>query len=719
MQPPDTAQLARRLGGDGSDRSAVVTAFPLGTRPLAPPKLSVYLRTYGISWTKGSVRARVDFGILGPLSIRTSDAVVQVPAAKQRTVAAALILRANKHVAMDELADFLWDDRPPPGARGAVQAYVMRLRRALGERLGRELIRTVAGGYLLEVPPEAVDLMRFHRLVSMAERSASTGQLAAASGQLAEALRLWRGAPLSDVESELLRRSEIPMLVEQRLLAIERRIEIELALGHHQQVIPELRALVGEYPLRERYWYLLMLGLRQCGRRGDALAAYRRVWLLLTGELGIEPGRELRELHEAVLSDKPIPDVHGPAGGGHDPRHGPSAHDIKAGDGGSQLGARHPPVGPPYGGRPTRGRSPRHLGARSGVPPRTTGHPDTWVKQSQLPRDVSGFVGHTLAIEEIASALTSGDPAVPVVAISGPPGVGKTALATRVAHRVRSLFPDGQLYARLTGSGGMPRNVAAVLADLMIATGVWPGSIPAGLDQRGAAYRAWLADRRVLIFLDDAVQAAQVRPLLPGTPGCAVLTTSRNDMRGLAALDNALTYLIDVLEPSEALILLSRRLSAHRISAEPAAAAELAAACGYLPLALRIAAANLADSPGRTLGSYVADLRAGNRVAKLAVVGDPAAAVQAAFDISYAALDPTLRRLFCLLAQLPRPDFATGEVAALLKTDDSRAARLLDRLAAASLLRRRSGRFEFHNLLRLYAAGKAAEYAARAREADV
>lgn len=660
----------------------------------------------------------MDFGILGPLSIRTANVVVQVPAAKQRTVAAALILRANKHVAMDELAEFLWDDRPPPGARGAVQAYVMRLRRALGDGFGRELIRTVAGGYLLEVPPEAVDLVRFHRLVGMAERSASAGQLAAASGQLAEALELWRGAPLSDVESELLRRSEIPILAEQRLLAIERRIEIELALGHYQQVIPELQALVGEHPLRERYWYLLMLGLRQSGRRGDALAAYRRVWLLLTGELGIEPGRELRELHDAVLADKPILEVQCPAGGGHASHHGPGATDIKVGDGDSQLSARRAPVRLRHGGRPARARSPRHLGARSGVPPGTIDHPDTWVRQSQLPREAGDFVGRAPVMEKIAAALTSPDGAVPVVAISGPPGVGKTALATRMAHRVRSLFPDGQLYARLTSSGGMPRNVAAVLADLMLATGLGRGSIPAGLDQRGAAYRARLADRRVLVFLDDAVGAAQLRPLLPGSPGCAVLATSRSDLRGLAALDNALTYVIDVLEPSEALVLLSRKLTAHRISAEPAAAAELAAACGYLPLALRIAAANLADSPGRTLGSYVADLRAGNRVAKLTVAGDPAAAVQAAFDVSYAALDPPLRRLFGLLGQLPGPDFATAEVAALLKTDASRAARLLDRLAAASLIRRRSGRFEFHNLLRLYAAGKAAEYAARAREAD-
>lgn len=686
----------------------------------------------------------VDFGVLGPLRIRMADGVVPVRAARQRTLAAALILRANRNVAIDELTEFLWDDRPPRGARGAVQAYVMRLRRALGDGARHELIRTVAGGYLLAVPPETVDLLRFRNLVCAAERSVDAGHLAAASRQFGQALGLWRGPPFSDIESDVLRRGETFMLAEQRLLTIERRIEIELAMGRHRQVIPQLRALVGEQPLRERYWYLLMLALHQAGWRVDALAAYRRVRQLLTSELGVEPSDELRELHEAALLDRSAANaaghgLHGRWGTGHtaisqmasshaadsQPAgghtvNGPTAschadngHAASGSAAGVGQGDR-PPSGGRVPGHSTHDRTPRpgylrgHLATRHGpLVPIAHGHHGTWVRQCQLPLAIGDFVGRAAAAERVATALTRGEPTVPVAAITGLPGVGKTALATRVAHRLRGAFPDGQLYARLTRADSKPRDVAAVLAELMLATGFCPSSIPEGLDQREAAYRSWLADRRVLIVLDDAADATQVRPLLPGTPGCAVLATSRNDLRGLVALDNALGYLLDVLAPSEALALLSRRLGAVRVAAEPAAAADLAAVCGYLPLALRIAAANLARCADRTLGSYVADLKAGNRIAKLALDGDPVAALQTSFDISYAALDPALRRLFGLLGLLQRSHFTTGDVAHLLDADEALAARLLDRLAAASLIRRQtSARFEFHDLLRFYAAAK-------------
>lgn len=692
---------------------------------------------------EGSVYSWVDFGVLGPLRIRTADGVVPVRAARQRTLAAALISRANKSVPIDELTEFLWDDRPPRGARGAVQAYVMRLRQALGDGARHELIRTVAGGYLLVVPPEAVDLLRFRNLVGAAERSVDAGQLAAASRQFGQALGLWRGPPFSDIESDVLRRGEISMLAEQRLLTIERRIEIELAIGHHRQVIPQLRALVSEQPLRERYWYLLMLALHQAGWRGDALAAYRRVRQILASELGVEPSEELRELHEAALLDRSAADaagqfLHGrwagraaigqmadshaadsqPAGsqtvngrtaGSHaDNGRATSGHAADAGHDDRRLSAGRVPGHFPRDRTPRPGYLRGHLAAGHGpLVPIAQDHQSSWVRQCQLPPDIGDFVGRAAATERIAAALTRSEPTVPVAAISGLPGVGKTALATRVAHRLRGAFPDGQLYARLTQGGSRPRDVAAVLADLMLATGLCPSSIPDGLDQREAAYRSWLADRRVLIVLDDAADATQVRPLLPGTPGCAVLATSRNDLRGLIALDNALGYLLDVLAPSEALALLSRRLDAHRVAAEPAAAADLAAVCGYLPLALRIAAANLARCADRTLGSYVADLKAGNRIAKLALDSDPVAALQTSFDISYAALDPALRRLFGLLGLLQSPHFTTGDVAHLLNADEALAARLLDRLAAASLIRRQaSARFEFHDLLRIYAAAK-------------
>ena len=664
--------------------------------------------------------ASVDFGILGPLRIQIAGALVNIQAAKQRIVAAALILRANKHVGIDELAEFLWDDRPPPGARGAVQAYVMRLRGALGDRAAHGLIRTVGGGYLLEAPPEAVDLIRFQRLVHVAERSAAAAQLSAASQQFGAALSLWRGPPLSDVESEWLRRGEVPMLAEQRLLASERRIEIELALGHHKQVIPELRALVGEHPLRERYWYLLMLALLQSGQRGEALAAYRRIWRLLRSELGVEPGGALRELHLRVLSGEPVAGADGRVICGQRGLPAMNARDGHTNRGDRTLDS----PGFPLYVRPPRSRGPARWRARATNPsaPRarieagTADDRSAWVKQCQLPRDTGDFIGRVVAVEQIAKVLTSREPPVPIVALSGLPGVGKTALAIRVAHRIRAEFPDGQLYVKLTGIDGRPRSAARVLADLLLATGLDRNLIPDGPDQRSAVYRARIADRRILVVLDDAAGAVQVRPLLPGTPGCAVLITSRGDLRGLAALDNTVSYVLSVLEPSEALALLTRKLGADRVSAEPTAAAELAAACGFLPLALRIAATNLVNWPTQTLSSCVADLRTGNRVTKLAVAGDPVATLQTAFDVLYAALDPASRQFFGLLSQLPRPDFTVNEVATTFRMDASRAARLLDELAAAGVIRRRaSGWFEFHDLLRIYAASKAAEFSGRAQ----
>lgn len=650
----------------------------------------------------------MDFGILGPLRIRVADNAVVVRAAKQRSLAAGLILHANKIVTVDELTELLWDEQPPPGARGAVQAYVMRLRHALGDTPGQQLIRTAADGYLFATPPETVDHVRFRRLACMADRSAAAGQLSLASRQLDEALELWRGPAFADIESDLLRR-EVPVLAEQRLIAIERRIEIELALGHHRRVISELRALVAEHPLRERYWYLLMLALHHSGWRADALAAYRRARRLLTDELGIEPGDELRKLHEAVLADRPIAGVDKCArygGTGSSADDGLAGH-ASPGDG-RPNNARVTPR-PPEGSRQIRCVPGGGLaGGHASVTVRAGGSRDPWVRQCQLPRDVGDFVGRVATAGQLTAELTAGSAVVPVVVLSGPPGVGKTALAIRVAHHVRRAFPDGQLYARLSGAGGRPRRVSAILAELMIATGLCRNSIPEKLDQRAAVFRAWLADRRVLVVLDDAAGAPQVRSLLPGTPGCAVLATGRTDLRGLTALDGASGHVLDVLQPPEALALLSHILGEDRVAAEFAAAEDLAAVCGHLPLALRISAANLASRPGQRLGSYVAELRAEDLLAKLCVNGDPAAAVHAAFDTSYDALDPVLRRLFGLLGLLPRPDFTPGDAAALLDTDAAQAARLLDRLAAASLIHLHApGRFRFHNLLKTYAAQKA------------
>jgi DNA-binding SARP family transcriptional activator len=613
---------------------------------------------------------------------------VCVSAAKQRALLAMLILHAGKTLILEQLTDAVWDEQPPRDTRGAIQAYVMRLRHTLSGRPGPSLIRTVPGGYLLDVEQDAVDVARFRRLTRQAERTAAAGDLGGASGQLAGALKLWRGRALEDVESESLHRSEAVMLAEQRLLVSERRIEFELALGHHREVIAELNTLVGVYPLRERYWYLLMLALSESGWRADALAAYRRAQRLFTAELGIEPGNDLRGLHDAILADRP---VDRPRELGLAWRAGIAQPATQLGDGDAdgESGGHQAPAGRQQAGRVAGGQPARRevRRCRSKAPARgaRTGQPHTWIRQCQLPRDVSDFVGRVEASEMIVTDLSGARPAVPVVALSGPAGVGKTALAVRVAHRVRRQFPDGQLYLRLGEHGQRSHGLSGLLADLMRATGRPRGSIPEGLDQRAAAFRAWLADRRVLLVVEDAAGTAQVRPLLPGTPGSAVILTSRPDLRALTVLDGAHHYAVGALQPAEALELLDRTLGS-RAAAEPAAAAELAALCGYLPLALRIAAVSLDAAPELPLRSYVARLRRSGRLSALRTSrGGGPQAIQAVFGGSSGGIDPAQRRLLSLLADL---DFTPSDVAALLSTRTGDAARLLEQLTGPASINR-------------------------------
>jgi DNA-binding SARP family transcriptional activator len=604
-----------------------------------------------------------DFAILGPLRICVNGTPVLVPAAKQRALLAALILHAGKTLVVDKLTDAVWDERPPRDARGAIQAYVMRLRQALDRRAGRRLIRTVPGGYLLDVEEEAVDAARFRRLTRQAERSAAAGRLGDASSELSAALRLWRGQPLEDVASDSLHRSEVLLLAEQRLFAAERRIEFELSLGRHREVVAELNALVAAYPLRERYWHLLMLALHQSGWRADALAAYRRARRLFIAELGIEPGDELRELHDAILADKPVPPGWDWSQGSA-PRPGPGESDAREAQRGDWQPTSRPAAGQPAA-RVTWGGRPPDLTA----PPARM---NAWLRQCQLPRDIGDFVGRAEISEQIAADLCGSGPAVPVVALCGLTGVGKTALAIRVAHHVRGQFPDGQLYVRLGEHGSRANGLGRLLADLMLATGRQRGSIPDGLDQRAAAFRAWLADRRVLLVIENVASAAQVRPLLPATPGCAVMLTSRHDLRALTVLDGVRHYTLGALPQADALELLNRILG-RRAQREPPAVAELAALCGYLPLALRLAAASLASTPGLGLHSYVARLREHGGRALAAV---PAAGQDA--------LDPALRRLLALLGEQHLPG---GDADALMSAPADAAAWLLDHLAGPPLVR--------------------------------
>ncbi|MFI6938131.1 AfsR/SARP family transcriptional regulator [Streptomyces sp. NPDC050418] len=508
-------------------------------------------------------------------------------------------------------------------------------------------IDRLAGGYLLTADTDAVDVHRFRRLLAAAHADPAD---ASALTSYEEALALWRGEPFAGADTPWFNATR-DTLAKEHLAAQLDSTDLQLRLGRHAVLQGELSARCDAHPLDERMAAQYMLALYRCGRQAEALGHYRRVRALLREELGVDPGRPLQELHAALLAGDPT--VAAPA----------------------EASTPAPP------------------------PP--------WSVQSQLPLAVPDFVGRAALVRRLEELLTT--PGAPPVVLSGSPGVGKTALAVHLGHRLRPAFPDGQWFVRLLGAGERPRHPSEVLASLLRACGTDPAAIPESLDDRAAAFRSITADRRVLLVLDDAADAEQIRPLLPGTPGVAVLVTSRSDQRGLAASHAARTVPLDVLDPAEAHTLLTGALGTRRVQAEPAAAEELADLCARLPLALRIASANLAARPGRSLSSYAADLADDGRLTKLSIAGDRQAAVRTAFDHSHATLAPPAARLFGLLGLHPGPDFSDEAAAALLDTAPFEAEHLLDELAAAGLVQRTAAdRYQFHDLLRLYAAEHAA-----------
>ncbi|MBW4719716.1 AfsR/SARP family transcriptional regulator [Saccharothrix obliqua] len=587
---------------------------------------------------------QVEFRVLGPLQVLVDGEPVAVRAGRQRSLLVSLLMRAGSSVSVDELAEHIWGAEPPARARGTLQTYVMRLRQVLGPAVP---IRTVPDAYLIDVDERTIDVVRFEQLVEEGEQERAAGRLEAASAIFTAALALWRGPAMVDVPSEVLHRDEVPRLGERRLHVEERRVEVDLELGRHAELIPELARLTSEHPLRERLWAQLMVALYRSGRQADALGAYRKVSALLADELGIDPGDELRRVHQQVLSGAPALD----------------------------LGTTAP---------------------RERVVP------------SQLPADIGDFVGRGEAVRLIEALLRTAQ-GVPVVTLAGPPGVGKTALAVHAAHQLRRYFPDGQLYVNLRGyAQGPPLNAVDVLPRFLRAQGVPPESVPLDQDEQEAMFRSRLTGQHVLLVLDNAANAEQIRPLLPGSPGCAVLVTSRDTLRGLAVSHAASNVRLDVLDRHETRALLAGMLGEDVVAAQEAAADELAELCAHLPLALRIAAANLLSRPETTIAAYVEELRAGNRLAALAVEGDERAAVHAAFDLSYTALKPELAALFRLLSLAPG-DITPDVAAALggLTTQDAR--RRLDRLATANLVDNHApGRYQFHDLLRDYAAERLA-----------
>jgi DNA-binding SARP family transcriptional activator/tetratricopeptide (TPR) repeat protein len=612
----------------------------------------------------------VQFVLFGSLTVIDSTGeCAALGGARLRVLLATLLLHANKPVSTEALADAVWDGAPPAGAATTLRGHVLRLRRALGSEAGARIV-VHDPGYLVRVADSELDVLEFQKRCLLSGDAIHAHDWAGASAAATEALALWQGTPLVDVPCQALRDAWLPRLEQARIQALEWRIDADLHLGRRDQLVPELHTLVAEHPLRERFHIQLMLALAGAGRQTEALAAYQEARRVLIDELGIEPGPELRELQERILA--------GDAGLLHAPR--PASESV-----------------------PT----------------------DRAVVPRQLPAATGHFVGREAELKTLAELLswrTEAGGSVVISAIGGTAGIGKTALAVYWAHQSAPDFPDGQLYINLRGFGPSPAPVppAEAIRRFLDALGVPSGNMPVDPEDLAALYRSRLADRRVLILLDNARDAEQVRPLLPGTPGALAIVTSRNQLGGLVALDGAVPLTLDLLTESEACELLARRLGSERIRSDESTAVELVNLCARLPLALNIAAARAALHPARPLSELVDELRDTRRRLSALTTEDAAADLRTVFSWSYCALSEEAAHLFRLLGLFPGASIPAHAAAALSDLPLDRAERLLEALVNASLLEGVSaGRYRFHDLLRAYAAEMAQQESAESRHSAI
>ncbi|GAA2793157.1 AfsR/SARP family transcriptional regulator [Crossiella cryophila] len=582
--------------------------------------------------------------MLGTVSVEVDGTPVPLGGAKPRTLLAALLARAGDAVRPAHLVDLIWSAAPPASARAVVQTYASTLRSALRKAGAPDLIVGDEAGYRVVLGAARYDAREFTEAVQAARDLLARAEFEPGAALLREALRLWRGPAFTGLGGGFLL-AEAERLDELRMAALEMRCTADLACGRHERLVPELRGLVAEYPLRESFWALLMHALLRSGQQSAALAAYEQIRSTLREEFGTDPGQQLLEAYELALRDEPRPVAT------------PSAE----------------------------------------VP-------------MQLPADLASFAGRTADLAALDALLPEPGCSAPrTIALVGPGGIGKTALAVHWAHRVRAGFPDGQLFVDLRGYDPVSSvSIEQTLTACLRALGVSAQRVPVTLDEQVALYRSLLAGKRVLLVLDNVANAGQVRPLLPPGSGCVALVTSRSDLRSLTVLNDARVRYLDVLTAEDSHDLLAELCGPELLAAEPADARLLAALCGHLPLALRIAAANLHGRRHTRVSDYVLALRE-DRLAELAVEDDPAVAVRATFHLSYQALDPATRQLFRLLSQAPGPDFSQAAAVALAGPAAG-VRRSLDRLVSASLLTRSpAGRYQFHDLICHYATDLARE----------
>ncbi|QFR03055.1 tetratricopeptide repeat protein [Streptomyces phaeolivaceus] len=605
----------------------------------------------------------MEFRVLGPVEVWLHGQRLPPFPRKPTALLTAGLMEAGKLVSVDRLVDAVWGDRPPASAAKLVQGYVLRLRQVLHGKDTREVITTRPRGYVFEPEEGQLDLQLFQALLERAHRAAARGEHGGAADLFEKALGLWRGPALGAPTTPLLR-AEATRLEEIRLATVERLLDARLDLGGGAELIGDLTGLVAEHPLRERLRVQLITALDRCGRRADALAAYRDGRRRLHTELGIEPGPELREVNARLL----VPDRPGRPGRGG-----------AAGEERARWEVRRPA-------------------------PRAAPAP------VQLPAAPKWLTGRETETARLEGALRDGGEHSRICVVHGMAGVGKTALTLYVAHRVATAFPDGQLHAVLGGGDPTrPADPAEILAGFLRALGIGPGQIPSSLPERAAAFRTVLAGLKALVVLDDAAGEEQVRSLLPGASSrSAVLISSRKALHGLDSVERVG---LEVLDPAHAVRLLARLAGSDRTTAEPEAAAEIAQLSGGLPLALRIAGSRLRTRSAWPLGALAERLR--DEHARLDEMASGDLDVRAGIEVSYRALPEPERLVFRRLGMLESPDLAPWVAAPLADIDMSDAERLVDRLADAHLLEPLGAdhtgrvRYRFHDLVRLYARERA------------
>jgi DNA-binding SARP family transcriptional activator/predicted negative regulator of RcsB-dependent stress response len=586
---------------------------------------------------------------------------------KQSTLLAKLLVSANQVVSVTDLVDAVWDERPPRSGAPAVHTSISRLRQLLNstESGGAERIATGPKGYLLQIAANELDANVFHRRVRQAKQLLVSGKATAADDELRQALRLWRGDVLSGIPGRFAE-SYAAQLDESRLSAVEDLAATRLTIGADAELVSELRGLVAEHPFRERPRGQLMLALYRLGRPDESLAVFREARQILIEQLGIEPGVELQRLHSQILD--------------RDPR-------LRAGRPGTTVTSGAPVIEMPP------------------VP-------------RQLPADTLHFVGREAELARMDSMRPHGstDPAgstprSTLCVIDGPAGIGKTAFAVHWATRAHASCPDGELYVDLHGFDATrsPTGPADALDQMLRALNVAPGAIPRGLDEQAALYRTVLADRRVLIVLDNAAGAEQVRPLLPGSASCVVLVTSRNRLSALVAREGATRITLGQLTEDKSAELLTRIIGVERAGAGQDALHQLGELCAHLPLALRMTAERLVTHPHTSAGDLVEDITdQQDRLAALAADEEDTSSLRALFSWSYNALDIEAAELYCLLGPQPGHDIGLPAAAALLGTTVRQAGRVLDRLTGVHLVDESAyHRFRLHDLLRDYAIERA------------